>query len=372
MIGNITKGSGVEACLSYVLGKENAQRLGGNVRGETPKQVAELYHQFGLRNPRVERLICHISLSVKADEEIKPWTWLAIAEDYLQLMNFGVVPYLVVQHHDTDHNHIHIVAGRVRADGTCVSDQWDYYRNQQTVRWLEEKYGLSPNPTRSLEPYQPSPQEETAYTYIQETIPQIHPQVATLDDFLRFLEEQRISASLVTSREKYLIKGIRYEYDGHSFTGTQLGAAYTWKQVNLGFNSLKAIPSRYLSEPVASPSKISESELEANPQVQLLRLQAIAPIADEILSRFKVRQFVGKLYKLHRFGASELLVTRIKDNALVCRAYKDPEQDWKAISCQIRLEDYNCFQQVAQQIQQPLQPQVNVGKVPPKSRGGRS
>ncbi|MGB5592504.1 MAG: relaxase/mobilization nuclease domain-containing protein, partial [Crocosphaera sp.] len=78
--------------------------------------------------------------------------WGDVGRRFLEKMKFSEnfddwnapkVPYIIVRHHDKDHDHIHIVAGRVRSDGTCVSDSWDYRRGEKAVRELEIEFGLS-------------------------------------------------------------------------------------------------------------------------------------------------------------------------------------------------------------------------------------
>jgi hypothetical protein len=386
MIGNITKGGGVKACLAYVLGKDKAKKIGGNLLGDSPTELASDYLWLSQFNPRVSRLICHISLSVRASEQIDEPTWSAIAADYLERMNFGLVPYVVVQHHDTEHNHIHIVAGRVRANGTCVSDKWDYYRSQQTIRWLEEKYGLSPSQPPQYEPYQPLANEKQVFEFLKQTIGQILPEKMWVKEFFDGLKEHQIQPKIVTTRNQKLIKGIRYEYQGSSFSGTELGADYTWKKVNQGVNSIVAIPPQYLShpshrhsedledkekkkkdregklwrksgdlteensqhpnpDPQFSQSSQSEEKHRLSDEVlQKVRLHHLAPAITKFLQGKQGTQFKGKWFTYYRPSGSELIVTRNEDDSLVFHAVKESNYRWRGISLQISDLDYNRLQ----------------------------
>jgi hypothetical protein len=69
-------------------------------------------------------------------------SYLCRPRKYLQVMGFNMNQYAVVRHTDRDHDHAHIVASRVRLDGTTVSDSWDYHRSEAAIRQLEQEYGL--------------------------------------------------------------------------------------------------------------------------------------------------------------------------------------------------------------------------------------
>ncbi|WP_371260830.1 relaxase/mobilization nuclease domain-containing protein [Myxosarcina sp. GI1] len=61
-----------------------------------------------------------------------------MAEDYIQGMGFEGSQYVVYCHGDKDHDHIHIVASRIRiTDGTMINNIWDYVRSEKLIRELE-------------------------------------------------------------------------------------------------------------------------------------------------------------------------------------------------------------------------------------------
>ena len=61
----------------------------------------------------------------------------------MERIGFGEQPYLVYQHRDAGHPHIHILASTIRADGTRINTH-NIGRNQSEIarRFLEEKYNL--------------------------------------------------------------------------------------------------------------------------------------------------------------------------------------------------------------------------------------
>lgn len=117
-----------------------------------------LLHQAAL-NENVTRNSVHISLNFDPSESLSGELLAEIADGYMSRIGFGEQPYLVYQHFDAGHPHIHIVSVKVRADGSRVDTQ-NIGRNQseKARRELEETYGLKkaqdskPEETYRLQP----------------------------------------------------------------------------------------------------------------------------------------------------------------------------------------------------------------------------
>lgn len=63
----------------------------------------------------------HISLNFDPSERLTIETLRRIADSYMQKIGFGKQPYLVYQHHDADHPHIHIVTTNIRSNGKAIN-----------------------------------------------------------------------------------------------------------------------------------------------------------------------------------------------------------------------------------------------------------
>src|SRR3989337_1512495 len=91
-------------------------------------KLNRLLNQAAL-NENVTRNSVHISLNFDPSEKLSQERLQEIAETYMQKIGFGEQPYLVYQHHDAGHPHIHIVTVKVRADGNRIDTQ-NIGRNQ--------------------------------------------------------------------------------------------------------------------------------------------------------------------------------------------------------------------------------------------------
>ncbi len=155
MIVKQIKGKGFYGCLKYVMEKAKASFIEGNVYAfDGIREMARDFRYYCSINHRVKRVVYHATLSIPTEDKgkLNDVQWGDIGRRFLEKMNFcsdflnmdvAQVPYIIVRHNDKDHDHIHIVAGRVRSDGTCVSDSWDYRRGEKAVRELEIEFGLS-------------------------------------------------------------------------------------------------------------------------------------------------------------------------------------------------------------------------------------
>ncbi len=105
------------------VGKAKRHRIiGGNMTGRTARELAREFEVFQEQRPEIEKPVHHVSLSAAKGERLTIGQWNEIAEKYVRKMNFGSSPFVVVQHVDTDHDHVHVVASRIDAHGKIVSD----------------------------------------------------------------------------------------------------------------------------------------------------------------------------------------------------------------------------------------------------------
>lgn len=95
-------------------------------------------------NDNVTRNSVHISLNFDPSETgLSQEKLMDIAADYMERIGFGQQPYLVYQHHDAGHPHIHLVSIKIKDDGSRIDTQ-NIGRNQsETARKeIEKEYGL--------------------------------------------------------------------------------------------------------------------------------------------------------------------------------------------------------------------------------------
>jgi hypothetical protein len=95
-------------------------------------------------NDNVKRNSVHISLNFDPSEtSLSKEKLMNITNTYMEKIGFGQQPYLVYQHHDSGHPHIHIVSIKIRENGSRIDTQ-NIGRNQSEIarKEIEKTFGL--------------------------------------------------------------------------------------------------------------------------------------------------------------------------------------------------------------------------------------
>ncbi len=151
MVAKISIGNSLYGALVYngeKLNKEKGKLISSNKiynDGSGSLDIRRAFEDFKRWIPahtRTERPMMHISLNPHPDDRLTDAQFSQLADDYMKMMGFENVPFIVFKHEDIDRYHLHIVALRVDTDGRCISDKNNFYKNKKVCRELEKKYGL--------------------------------------------------------------------------------------------------------------------------------------------------------------------------------------------------------------------------------------
>jgi hypothetical protein len=287
VIGKQIKGRSFSKLLNYLFGKDGASLIGSNMEETTPRGLAAEFRFCQQLNPRVSRSVYHASLSLPHTEHLENDTWHDIAQKYLQAMDFDMNQYVVVRHSDRDHDHAHIVASRIRLDGTTVSDSWDYRRSEAAIRQLEQDYGLqslhssqgkdSRSPTTGEQRLLGRTGEASIRVQLQRSLDQATQSPVTMPQLIGQLQKNGISVR-IRDRQPGEITGISYELNGIAFSGTDLGKAYTfqglqkYRRVNYDSHRDTKLIKKLVEQPVNSSTT---SEIDADSLGQVSNIEEI-------------------------------------------------------------------------------------------------
>ena len=144
------KSGGASGAIDYLLKKEkeglkNPQMIGGNVATfGTKDDVKKDFDYYSQLKPKVKNQVVHLSVSLKPGEHLDEEKKVEFSEKLLEKLNFKIdrVPYLIVEHHDKEYEHWHIVAGRIGDDGKTVKEWRIAERAISATKELEKEFGL--------------------------------------------------------------------------------------------------------------------------------------------------------------------------------------------------------------------------------------
>ncbi|XOV92102.1 MAG: relaxase/mobilization nuclease domain-containing protein [Bacteroidota bacterium] len=144
MIGKVSIGKSFGGVVRYVMEKDYAEVLEmSGVRGENPTVATRDFNAIRSQKTEIKNAVWHTSISFAQADKLSNEDMKKIAGDYLENIGLDKHQYLMVRHHDTAHEHIHIVSNRIGFDGSVASDKWCKNRTANICDKLEVKYGLT-------------------------------------------------------------------------------------------------------------------------------------------------------------------------------------------------------------------------------------
>ncbi len=142
MIGKVKTGKSFRGCINYCLDKKQAQVLAYNYCYGEKKELIDQFNDLRNLNQKLSNPVQHMTLSLPPGEKLRDEQFTSLATDLAKEMGFEKNQYMVVRHHDTEHEHIHIIVNRVGRDGKTLSDSNNYKKLAEFCRKMEVKYEL--------------------------------------------------------------------------------------------------------------------------------------------------------------------------------------------------------------------------------------
>ncbi|MEM8765607.1 MAG: relaxase/mobilization nuclease domain-containing protein [Bacteroidota bacterium] len=244
MIAKQIKGKDFYGLLAYNEKKvENDQGyvLDASITHDTVVNMTREFNMVRQLRPRLKKAVYHVSLSLPTGDNLSDSAFIVLAFDYLKGMGFDSNQYITYRHTDTQHEHIHIIANRVKYSGEVVSDSKDYQRSEKLVRKLETKYGLSNMESRGLKKKAGVTQPEIEKAIrtgqapiklvLQKRIDGAMLRSNHVAGFIEELNKKKVypmfNASLTTGR----VTGISFDHQGVVYKGSTLGRQYSWNNI---------------------------------------------------------------------------------------------------------------------------------------------
>ncbi|MEP6677187.1 MAG: relaxase/mobilization nuclease domain-containing protein [Ferruginibacter sp.] len=151
MVARITTPKSTSRALNYNEQKVQAGKAecleAGNFLSEADElnfyQKLERFEHQNALNERAKTNTLHISLNFDATDKLSREKLVEIADGYMDKIGFGEQPYLVYQHHDAGHPHLHIVTTSIQNDGSRINT-FNIGKNQseRARKELELEYNL--------------------------------------------------------------------------------------------------------------------------------------------------------------------------------------------------------------------------------------
>jgi hypothetical protein len=167
MVAIIKTGHSIRAMLNYNENKIKEGKAECIGQGNYPVDTDRLTYAMKLNrlekqcklNENVQRNTVHISLNFDPSEVNLPKEkLLEIAGKYMDKIGFGNQPYLIYQHHDTGHPHLHITSINVQENGKRITmHNIGKDRSEPARKEIEEAFNLVKAENQKKKVYKPEP-----------------------------------------------------------------------------------------------------------------------------------------------------------------------------------------------------------------------
>lgn len=243
-------GTGSSAgAINYVLSENKDETKQPEILAGSFGTMAEIKQEFeayNKQNPRVKNQATHISISFAPGERVEAEKKIELAEKLLEKLDFKNVPYVVVEHFDKEYEHFHIIAGRIRDDGSTVKEWKIAERAIEATKELEKSLGLqqteyTKSGDRRIKVGEYKRMERTGELSVMAeaklTIDEILKNEPNVKDFVENLQQSGFDVRPNISEKTGKMNGFSFKKDAIKFKSSAIAKNYSWQ--NLQKNGLK-------------------------------------------------------------------------------------------------------------------------------------
>ena len=271
MIGKVKTGKSFAGCIRYNLEREDATILyAEGIRTDSIERIINDFNMQRKMNPELGQAVGHIVLSWSAQdkEKLSPEGMTQHAKEYLQKMKIADTQLLVVQHHDREHPHIHIVYNRVNNEAKTISDQYQRKRNAEVCKQLTLKHGyhMAQGKAKVNRPRLTGADKIKYQLY--DAIKENLVQAKSWKELEVLLKRQGIELHYKCKSGTSEVQGISFSKDGLKLKGSDIDRSLSYGKIN------QQIEQNYQKEKAQQqpPQTVEQAEIEVTAEPLLAKL----------------------------------------------------------------------------------------------------
>ncbi len=243
MIGKIVIGKDFYGVLAYNEKKVDegvGYVIDSNIEHSTSVNMTNEFNLIRQLRPGLGKAVFHVSLNLPHSDHLDDKEFTSFGCDYLMKMGFDNNQFIMYRHTDTEHEHIHIIANRVRYSGRVTGDSNIKRRSREVLNNLEKKYGLTQvlgksNIKKSLtqREIEKTLRTGTAPTklILQDKIASTISQAKNTAEFIKLLKAHNIYPKFNVGKTTGRVSGISFKYGDVIYKGSSLGKRFSWNSI---------------------------------------------------------------------------------------------------------------------------------------------
>ena len=240
MIAKIMKGSGFKGVINYILDPKKGTELidSSGVRTDSINHIVQSFIDQTELNPRVSKVVGHISLSFSAQDSSKLSNkfMAQMAREYMEKMGIEDTQYIIGRHFNKDHPHIHIAFNRIDNNGKTISDRNDRFRSEKICKELTAKHGLYfADGKEKIKEHRLKEPDKTKY----EIYLALKAEIARCRDWKALfvhLEREGLDARFKYKGNSQEVQGIIFEKNGYHFNGSKVDRSFSYSKIDFALH----------------------------------------------------------------------------------------------------------------------------------------
>lgn len=242
MIAKNIKGKSFKGCVNYVM-NDTAELL--EAEGVFADSAKDMIRSFAMQRSgrkEIKQPVGHIPISFSPEDKARMTNdfMLQLAKEYMQEMGIKNTQYVIIRHHNTDNDHLHIVYNRIDNDLKLISVNQDYKRNIKVCKKLKDKYNLTYGKGKENVKREKLDNPDKVKYLLYDVIKAILPYCTSEKEFQDYLQSKGVNVEFKLKRTTGEIEGISFNYDNVSFKGSQIDRKFSFGNLKKAFeNNLK-------------------------------------------------------------------------------------------------------------------------------------
>ena len=237
MIAKNIKGKSFRGCVRYVM-NESAELL--EAEGALTHNTKDIIRCFAMQRSgrkEIKQPVGHIPISFAPEDKERMTNdfMVQLAKEYMQEMGIKNTQYIIVRHHNTDNEHLHIVYNRIDNNLKLISVNNDYKRNVRTCKKLKDKHNLSYGKGKDRVKREKLNNPDKVKYYMYDAIRAVLPECKNPADLRFELKKFGIELEYKLKRTTNEIEGVSFRYNDIAFKGSQVDRKFSYGKLKKVF-----------------------------------------------------------------------------------------------------------------------------------------
>lgn len=256
MIAKNIKGKSFKGCVRYVMNDTAKLLEAEGVLAGTTEDIIRSFAMQRSGRKEVKQPVGHIPISFAPEDKERMTNdfMLQLAKEYMEEMGIRNTQYIIVRHHNTGNEHLHIVYNRINNDLKLISVNHDYKRNIKVCKKFKDKHGLTYGKGKERVKREKLKNPDKVKYHIYDTIKAVLSQCKDEKELQSLLLKSEIKTEFKLKRTTGEVEGLSFRYGDFSFKGSQVDRKFS-------YGNLKKVFQKNQSEEKKQVSQIEENRV---------------------------------------------------------------------------------------------------------------